>query len=652
MNKKILKIGLGIILVATVVSAISLLSLKTPSKAVKATSEPHIGNSGNDAAQWQEFKKFDGYQTKLDPQKISPGANPVGQNTYVNNGDRISIRDFGYTIFPNNATESASGTPITSLYTFKQRNGTNIMLRSFDTVLEYYAEKIGYWENLKTGFTANQTFGFADHNTNVDQASYVYFGNAKENYQRWTGNISKLTADVPVGTTTLNVDLAMAFPVSSTQQVVLCGNVVSSTAFTTTTITVATTTFTCATGHGVAQVPTEFPAAPKGNILIVMNTRMFVAGVASSTQTLFYSKIADATDFTFSGVRVAGDGGVINMPEGGGGIVGLIQDQQNLYALKNSLIKMVTFSQDANDLPTILPLKSFDNKSDAVGGISSKAVFSGQNGIYFVTRDNDIVNLAQVNAQTYPQTSFISDTIRPTVESMVFSSSTGIMWQGNLYLSAKQSKTSVHNDVILVYNIETGSWDSPIIGINANDFTIATFGGVTKLYYGNSFSPNAYEITDVPNDNGYALTANWRSREETFGKSNVLKSIDNFYVEGYISDNTQLSITLLYDEDGFTQTQTTILKGDEQNNKYRFTKLFFNMFGLNPFGFERFGTNATFIQKKKFRVYLPTNRVPFYSVQVEFASSNVDDQWEVLNYAFHVMLENQEMRTGLIRGWK
>ncbi len=615
----------------------------------------NIGAAGDARAQWVPISQFTGYQTKADPQKIDAGANPVGQNTFINDGDRISVRDFGYSLFPASATESASGTPITSLHTFRKRDGTNIIIGSYDDKLEYYDNNVGQWEILKTGFTTNTVFGFADHNTNSDQTAYVYFGNAVQNYQRWTGNVAVLSQNVAVGTTTLNTNTDLT-GFSSTGTIILCNNTTTYSAKTLTapfTLTIPTTTFSCLAGHGVAQVPQEFPLAPKGNILVVMNTRMFIAGVASSTQALFYSKIADASDFTFSSPRLANDGGVINMPEGGGGIVGLAQDQGAIYAFKRNIVKSVTFSQDANDLPTILPLKPFDDKSQTVGAVSARSVFSGQNGVFFITPNNEIMYLSMLANISYPQVVPISDIIKPTANAIDFSSARGVFWKNKAYFAVKQSTASIQNDLILVYNEQRKAWESPIVGINVGEWTIANFNNVENLYFGSAFGPNVYQTNQTPLDNGLAITANWRSREETFGSPHTLKSLDNFYVEGYITDNTVLSISMLFDEDGYTQTYTTNFTGGELNGKYLFKKDLFNMFGLNAFGYERFGTNADVIAKKKFRIYLGGNlrRIPFYSVQVEFASTGENAQWEILQYAYHVMAEPQEMRTNLIRNW-
>lgn len=621
------------------------------------TQEQMTGAAGSDFGAWVKFgdQGFQGYQTKQDPQKIDIGANPVGQNTFINDGDRISIRDFGYALFPSDDTRSVTATPVTSFHTFRKRDGTNIFIKAYDDELEYYSDSIDRWERLNQGYTTGTEFGFADHNTNSDQTSYVYFGNAVQNYSRWTGNISKITTALSAGGLTINVGDTTLWP--SSGSLIYCGVTTTYSAKSATSFTIPAAASGCASGRGVAQLVEEFPAAPKGNILLVLNTRMFMAGVASSTQALFYSKIADASNFTQSGAtstHTAQDGGIINMPEGGGGITGMAVDEEVIYVFKRNFIKSVTFTQDADDLPVVKPIKPYDSKSQTVGAIASRAIFAGGNGIFFITPNNEIMNIGRIQGVDYPQVIPISDIIKPTVDGMDFSNAKGVYWKNKAYFAARQTTASQSNDVLLVYNSRRQAWESPILGFNVGDFSIGRFSdNIEDLYFGSAVSPNVFKVTNNALDDIYGVTANWRSREETFGAPEILKSIDNFYVEGYIDDNTHLTITLLLDEDGFTQTFSTTITGNENNNQYRFTSDGYNVMGLNPFGFERFGSNEDLSGKKKFRIYLVKGlkRVPFYSAQVEFASDGESQNWEVLQYAFHTLKETQEMRTNLIRSF-
>jgi hypothetical protein len=93
---------------------------------------------------------------------------------------------------------------------------------------------------------------------------------------------------------------------------------------------------------------------------------------------------------------------------------------------------------------------------------------------------------------------------------------------------------------------------------------------------------------------------------------------------------------MLADEDGYTAKYTTQVLGTE--SAYIFNSTLFNLFGLKPFGVERFGSNEDFSGKKRFRVYLGKDyrAVPLYNVQLEFASDGENQAWDVTGYGFLV----------------
>ena len=102
---------------------------------------------------------------------------------------------------------------------------------------------------------------------------------------RWTGSITHLTSDVAIGTTTISVsDAYTDFTASST--ISICGNDATITGRATTTdplvdkMTLSTsTTFTCDSGQEVIERVQEYPSAPRGNIYIVFDNRIFISGI-------------------------------------------------------------------------------------------------------------------------------------------------------------------------------------------------------------------------------------------------------------------------------------------------------------------------------------------------------------------------------------
>ena len=581
-------------------------------------------------AQWTVISSFQGYQTKLDETKIPDGANGRGQNTTANEGDRISVRNMGYTLFPA-GTASSTENKIQSMHTFRKRSGENVMMRSYSTFLEYYESGNSTWEYLKTGLTANKPFGYADQNINTDLHSYTYFGNAFDSAMRWNG--AHTMTNGAATSTTLMVDDTSDF--SAIGNLILCGAERTYDAKTAISFHLTTAQPVCADNRGVAQSVDSYPTYPKGNIYLTANNRVFISGVASSSQAVWFSKYGDATNFTDTLITdtTADAAGIFNLGEGGGAVIGMTQDENAIYIFKKSIIYRVTLS---DSLYTLTPLKPFDGKGQTVGATTNKSTFTGGNAVYFITPDKQIMELARVETVDYPQAVPISNIIQNTVNGMDFSNASGIVFRDKAYFSAKSSAGLGFNDTILVWNILNKFWDSPIVGFNANDFTIYDDGTSEELYFGEDISPNVYLVNETPLDDINEVTANWRSKQFNFGLPQSQKEITDMYVEGYIAPNTTLTATLLLDEDGYTQKFSTNILGTASALIYNSES--YNTLGLSVFGSNRFGSNEDLSGKKKFRVYLGKDfrANPFYTAQVDFASDGENQSWEVTSFGLKV----------------
>ena len=607
----------------------------------KLPTQPVYG--GAEGFQWMTVNKFDGYQTRFDPTKIADGANAAGQNTSANNGDRISVRPQGYDIFPASST-LATTTPIVSLHTFHKRNGEDILMRSSGSLLEYHEEANGLWESISTTYSSAD-FGYAEYNINLDNTSYVFFGNAVDNFSKWNGAHTTATGTITAGDS--NIDTVSTNGFYAVGSIFYCGHSIAYSSKTATRFVLnGTAPVSCAAGRSVTQAVEEYPALPKGNIYLAADNRLFISGSSTQPQAVFFSAMASSTDFTTSTITnqpgTATASGIFNLVEGGGSVTAMSLDETSIYIFKQTIIYKVPIT---GVYYSVTPLKPFDGKSQTIGAVTQKSVFSGGNGIFFITPDNQIMYLSRVTDVDYPQAQAISSIIKPTVDSIDFSGATGIVYKDKAYFAAKSDINGSVNDTVLVYNIVNQFWDSPIVGWNISDFAIHTHEGNEELFFADESAQNVFIVNNTIQDYVFGVTANWRSKQYDFGLSTGQKYMDNVYVEGYISPNTTLSISLLLDEDGFTQVFKTDLLGTQTG--YLYSSSPYNVFGLSPFGYQRFGSNDDLSGKKKFRVYLGKDfrMVPFYNAQIDFTSDDINQQWEVITYGFHYQtLPNPEKR--------
>ena len=301
-------------------------------------------------------------------------------------------------------------------------------------------------------------------------------------------------------------------------------------------------------------------------------------------------------------------------------------------------------------------MKPFDGKSQTTGAKATNLLFSDGNAIYFVTADNQIMDLSRVAAVDYPQIVPISDPIKPTVDSLDFSNGAGISFRDKSYFSAQSDPDSLTVDSVLVWNSRINSWESPIVGWAASSFAVYDDGTGEMLYFGDANTANVYKLESSDKlDNGLSFTSSWRSKRFDFAELGIppenLKEMAEVYVEGYITDNTTLNMSLLLDEDGFTQSFTTSLTGSDTN--YIFNAQPFNVFGLHPFGYLPFGTSQA-VEKKKFRVYLNRDfrTLPFYNAQLEFESDGDNSYWEITSFGFRVRGAPQSEKRTLFKSFQ
>lgn len=638
-----------IYILAIVAILLSVGGMFLPYKQQATSTDDVVGASFPDS-QWVNINSFSGYQTDVDETKLPDGANGRGQNTTANDGDRISIRNNGIVLFPS-GTASSSEDSIKTLHTFRKKDGESIILRTFSTLVEYFEETGDAWTILKGGYTDGQVFGFADYNKTTDITSYTYFGNGIEEFSRWTGVHTTLSATATSGANTIFVVDAGDF--SDTGTVVVCGTEYDYTGKDDTYFTIdGTLSAACASGTGIPEAVEVDATNPRGNIYIAFDNRLLISGIASTSQAVYFSKYGDPMDYLTPGLVSAStdaDADIFNLVEGGGAVTGMAMDESSLYIFKRSIIYKVSLTDtDYN----VTQLKPFDGKSQTTGLTAQGGVFSGGNGVFFITPDNQIMALERVENVDFPQIVPISEKISNTVDSLDFSTASGIVFQDTAYFSCRSSVDATFNDTVLVWNIRDKTWDSPIVGWNVSNFTVYGNSELENLYLADSISPNVFVFDDEILDNNYSIKSSWRSKQFDFGVPERMKNITNFYVEGYISQNTTLNISLLLDENGDTQTFSTDFAGTETD--YLFDTESYNSFGLTPFGSERFGSQAVSTTLKKFRFYLNKDfrASPFYNAQVEFASEGENYNWEVTNFGFYVREHTQPLKQSLFRSFQ
>lgn len=385
-----------------------------------------------------------------------------------------------------------------------------------------------------------------------------------------TGQVRKITANTSsqitfdtLGGAPGNVPYEIrqaAFPATGT--LVYAGNNVPYTAINTdTTFTVASAT-AGSVGDAVTLMPTEYPAAPRGNRLCNYLTRIIVGNVRSALTrdaggalqgyaaagTDFVSKVNTPSDFSYAATRVAGEGDAIAMPYGGGDITDNQTQEDSFYAFKGQYIESVQYSQDTSDLAVRTPLKA------GYGSIGKTT--KGTNDIYFITKDKQITTIGRVlQKDIKPEALNIGTPVSRFLEASGADNDVGRGRQigEKVYFPLKSNPSVQNNDVILVYNDQTGAFEG-LWDIGA--FALEEWDG--SNYYAESDGPDVYEMfvghSDVMGEERYPIefevATHWMNLTASKG---YIQDTSGVVVEGYVAGgaNFMTSVSANFASDPF-----------------------------------------------------------------------------------------------------
>lgn len=566
-----------------------------------------------------------GLVTKYEDNKMKDNQTPDCQNVDFAGLGSIVPRK-GYNVF---GTSASSATGIKTMFNFKRYDGKEIPIRTYSTIMEYYNDEIGDWYELRDDFTAENKFGFTSYYsltlpTSSTTPEIMLFCNGIDQPHQWNGlygTLSGAHTNLTNGMFYLsssnalstmgwlsageaNIDGELVYystlsgnalsgctrpaAVSHTTQVGACQLPISS-------VRISGGVLWKLSGRGF----------PVGNIFKLHNNRLHVAGISGDPNSDYYSMLDDPTCFNYSSPLSAGDGGAIWFPEGGGEIKSLKAVGDNLIVLKEDTLRYLTFTSD--DLPA--RQKIIDGVN--IGALNHLATTEVENNIFFISPVGGVRSLKQTADNAIPmQVAQMSVPIEPTISDLNFTSASGVYHKNKHYLACADENSSFNN-VVLAYDFPEEYW-TKYIGINVGDWMVYN----KELYFGASNEVGTYKFLSNYDDNELGYETYWKSKKIDFGVPNSLKRMRYLYVEGYMTDNTEIDITVYYN-DGASNKITKTIKGTGTyvSDNDIITWLGNTIWAKGTYG-GKIDTASAF-DLKKFRVWLSFSNIDFYNIQIE-----------------------------------
>lgn len=559
-----------------------------------------------------------GLYTTDESSKIDINFSPDLQNIDFNTAGSIQTRR-GIAAF-GEEVNSLSG--IKSLYSYRRNDGVEVPIRSWTTFIEYYNRETSAWSRLSGGFTTNLKFDFASYD------GYVYTCNGVDAMFRWNGQYGTISAAHAASATVLETNELLTDWLSAGEAIIGTQPVYYGSRTSGTLSAMAGISAAIAADAEVAQALlssrgfTSISSVPRGKYLLTDGDRLFVAGVSSNWQTLYYSNIGDFTDFTYASPRVDGQGGIITIGDGGGEITAIRnQEKGNVLIFKRDCVKNLSFIGLDNVTTDFPKLDNITNAKNC-GAISHYGSVNVEGNVFYVSPDGHVRYIvATRDGLGLKQPSEI---IQPTIENLNPMSAVAVYFNNKFY-AAMANNNSSYNDTILIYdrlaNSQKGAWQK-YAGLYPNSFMDFN----NNLFIGAANEKVTYKINTGFDDDGSMYTCYWKSKQINHDVPHEYKNVRYIYLEGFLNTAAIVSATCYYN--GLTSDKVTrVFYGTGAYVDPSTTK----SFGDEIFGGSVFGgvPTAVDVNLNKFRIRLSYDLRNVFSYQIEIKSQTAGAVWEI-----------------------
>jgi len=391
------------------------------------------------------------------------------------------------------------------------------------------------------------------------------------------------------------------------------------------------------------------PAASRTNHFIYNFENQIIIG--SEDDSLVYgSRNTSFTTFTSSSPRVTGEGFTLTLDNPTRGIASL--GSNLLIGAGKSVIFKVLFEQVAvgATLAESARIRRLDVGVNQ-GFLNQESIVPVGNTIFFLTNEvalrtiENPDNLSGINPKT------LSNPIKPDFDAEDWDNAFGMWYKNALYFSAPDnSRLYILNFIEDADGKLFRFWNPPQT-LPVQAMTLIEVDAVEQLYGHSNSVPETYLLFDGSSDGQYdgmavedKLPIESRAvfAYNNYGKKGILKTFDEYYIEGEITPATdELNMILRYDFDGVTQEVTKFIDGSDETileGEVGFNSLAQQSLAVNPLGGLLNPPSST----RKFRAIYEFAPEDFFELQVEFYTNDTDKYWAILAHGANTKLSRRK----------
>jgi hypothetical protein len=368
------------------------------------------------------------------------------------------------------------------------------------------------------------------------------------------------------------------------------------------------------------------PASGTNNDVIgILNNQIYIGDFVQ--RTIYICAQNDYTTWSPSSPRVPGEAAELTLD---GFPKGFIVQEDSMYITGGTdewyKIDFILSSDNTAEAVTINRLKT----STGEAAHSQSAICNIKNDVAFITQEPGIDTLGRLENIDTPRSKPISNDIKTELEGYNLTNVDTKYYRNNIYFALPSES------LVLVYNLQEGYWEAPQV------LPVRKLAIIDGVLCGHSNAvPETYKLFTGHNDNGNPIEAIAKFSYLQYGDRDRYKTLDEWFTEGYISSNTDLTLELNYDYNGATSVQDITISG--ANEKMLFTSAKTIGLGKSVLGSEPLGTTTDEIEDlSKFRIIDTMVKQDFFEIQPTYKTNQIDANWKLLAFGSNANYSSNE----------
>lgn len=515
------------------------------------------------------------------------------------------------------------------IFTGNPTNGQNLVLNINGATQTFtFVTTIGVTEgNILIGATAADTAAnFLDllQNPGTTDANHVALSGANQTIIGYTTDTSTTGTLTKTGTTSWAEE---GFYIAGTRGVTINGTAYTYTGgeFSTTLTGVSPDPSGEGAASVVHQTPrtqtsfTDLPTTISYDLISNLYNQVYIGSFYNGD--VYISAVNDYLTYSFSTPRIVGEGALITTTSPP---TAFIPQESSMYITAGTdEWYETTFTLSSDNAKESLSVQRL-NTTRQQASMSQAATSKIANSVVYLSFEPIVNTFGRVdNVVLTPQITDISFPIVNDMDAYDFTNASLFYFKKFVYLAVPAE------GIVRMYNMtdpRNPYWEAPQI------LPIARFSIIGGELYGHSsLVSETYKLFSGYNDNGNSVAAVAKFSFNNYGTRSTSKSYNQFFTEGYITSNTNLTVGIQYDIDGCATSTSRTLSGT--NKKFVCIGGTDNSLGKNSLGKQPLGSfilSASAALPPKFR-WIPTFTIRyFYEDQISFSSTGKDQQWEII----------------------